>query len=125
MENLRKIRELRNKSQLQLSMALEISQESISKYETGNAFPSREILIKLADYLNCSIDYLLNRTDNPNINKDKISKEDEKIENLIFRYKSLSDENKNKLEGCLLALEQEEKRKDDVLKDIEELFDDD
>lgn len=32
MENLRKIRELRNKSQLQLSMALEISQESISKY---------------------------------------------------------------------------------------------
>ena len=111
MENLRKIRELRNKSQLQLSMALEISQESISKYETGNAFPSREILIKLADYLNCSIDYLLNRTDNPNINKDKISKEDEKIENLIFRYKSLSDENKNKLEGCLLALEQGEKRK--------------
>ena len=45
------------------------------------------------------------------MNKEKISKKDEKIENLIFRYKSLSDENKNKLEGCLLALEQEEKRK--------------
>lgn len=109
MENLRKIREKRNINQLKIAMDIGITQESISKYETGNAFPSKEILIKLADYLNCSIDYLLNRTDNPNINKDKISKEDEKIENLIFRYKSLSDENKNKLEGCLLALEQEEK----------------
>lgn len=109
MENLKKIREKRNINQLKIAMDIGITQESISKYETGNAFPSKEILIKLADYLNCSIDYLLNRTDNPNINKDKISKEDEKIENLIFRYKSLSDENKNKLEGCLLALEQEEK----------------
>ncbi len=109
MENLRKIREKRNINQLKIAMDIGITQESISKYETGNAFPSKEILIKLADYLNCSIDYLLNRTDNPNINKEKISKEDEKIENLIFRFKNLSDENKNKLEGCLLALEQEEK----------------
>ena len=109
MENLRKIREKRNINQLKVAIDIGITQESISKYENNSAFPSREILIKLADYFNCSIDYLLNRTDNPNINKDKISKEDEKIENLIFRYKSLSDENKNKLEGCLLALEQEEK----------------
>ena len=111
MENLKKIREKRNINQLKIAMDIGITQEAISKYETGNAFPSKEILIKLADYFNCSIDYLLNRTDNPNMNKEKISKKDEKIENLIFRYKSLSDENKNKLEGCLLALEQEEKRK--------------
>lgn len=109
MENLRKIREKRNINQLKLAMDIGITQESISKYETGNAFPSRDILLKLADYLNCSIDYLLDRTENPNINKDKISTEDENIENLIFRYNRLSDENKNKLEGCLLALEQEEK----------------
>lgn len=108
MENLKKMREKRNKSQLQISMALEISQESVSKYETGNAFPSKNILIKLADYLDCSIDYLLGRTDNPNLNTDKISKEDSETENLIFRYKKLSDSNKNKLDGCLLALEQEE-----------------
>lgn len=109
MENLRKIREKRNKSQLQLSIALEVSQESISKYETGSAFPSKDILIKMADYLNCSVDYLLGRTVNPNINRDTVSTENEKIENLIFRYKRLSNENKNKLDGCLLALEQEKK----------------
>ena len=109
MENLRKIREKRNINQLKIAMDIGITQESISKYETDNAFPSKEILIKLADYLNCSIDYLLDRTNNPKINKDNISIEDENIENLIFRYKKLSDENKNKLEGCLLALEQEQK----------------
>ena len=59
MENLRIIREKRNINQQKIAVELEISQESISKYENGNAFPSREILIKLADYLNCSIDYLL------------------------------------------------------------------
>lgn len=111
MENLRIIREKRNINQQKIAVELEISQESISKYENGNAFPSREILIKLADYLNCSIDYLLGRTDNTSLNKEKISTEDEKIENLIFRYNKLSDENKNKLEGCLLALEQEENKK--------------
>jgi len=111
MENLRKIREQRNINQLKLAMDIGITQESISKYENGNAFPSKDVLIKLADYLRCSIDYLLNRTDNPNVNKDKISIEDEELENLIFRYNRLSDENKNKLEGCLLALEQEENKK--------------
>ncbi len=111
MENLRIIREKRNINQQKIAVELEISQESISKYENGNAFPSKEILIKLADYLNCSVDYLLGRTDNPIVNKEKLSAEDEEIKNLIFRYNKLSNENKNKLEGCLLALEQEENKK--------------
>lgn len=111
MENLKKIREKRNINQLKLAMDIGITQESVSKYETDNAFPSKDILIKLANYFNCSIDYLLDRTDNPNVNKNNYSKENEEIETLIFRYNRLSKENKNKLEGCLLALEQEENKK--------------
>lgn len=111
MENLRIIRDKRNINQLKLALEIGVTQESISKYENDTTFPSKDILIKLANYLNCSIDYLLGRTDNPNLNKEKVSNEDEKIENLIFRYNKLSDENKNKLEGCLLALEQEENKK--------------
>ena len=92
-------------------MDIGITQESISKYETGNAFPSKDVLIKLADYLNCSIDYLLDRTDNPNLNKDSSNTENENVENLIFRYNNLTDENKIKLEGCLLAIEKEQNQK--------------
>lgn len=106
MENLRKIREERKVNQLKIAMDLEISQESISKYETGVAFPFKIILLKLADYFNCSIDYLMGRTDNPKINTDNLSAESERIENLIFRYNKLSEKDKNKLEGCLLAIEQ-------------------
>ncbi len=111
MENLRKIREKRNINQLKIAMDIGITQESISKYETGNAFPSKDVLIKLADYLNCSIDYLLDRTDNPNLNKDSSNTENENVENLIFRYNNLTDENKIKLEGCLLAIEKEQNQK--------------
>ncbi len=31
--------------------------------------PSAEVLEKIADYLDCSVDYLLGRTDNPEVNK--------------------------------------------------------
>lgn len=106
MENLRKIREKRNINQLKVAMDLEITQESISKYETNKAMPSSTVLIKLANYFNCSVDYLLDRTENPKMNIEKQSIEDEKIENLIFRFKKLSTENKNKLDGFLSALEQ-------------------
>ena len=111
MENLRKIREKRNINQLKVAMDLEITQESISKYESNKAMPSSTVLIKLANYFNCSVDYLLDRTENPKMNIEKQSIEDEKIENLIFRFKKLSTENKNKLDGFLSALEQEDNKK--------------
>lgn len=31
--------------------------------------PSAEVFEKIADYLDCSVDYLLGRTDNPEVNK--------------------------------------------------------
>lgn len=37
--------------------------------EKRNAKPSIEIVESIADYLDCSVDYLLGRTDNPEINK--------------------------------------------------------
>lgn len=111
MKNLRELREKRNINQLKIAVDLGITQESISKYETDNAFPSKDTLIRLAEYFDCSVDYLLDRTDNPNMNISKPLKEDEYIKNLIFRIKNLSSENIKRLEGCLLALEEEQKNK--------------
>ena len=44
---------------------LNMSQTGYSKYETGENDIPTEILIKLAEFYNTSIDYLLNQTDNP------------------------------------------------------------
>lgn len=58
-----------NITQKQLSDFLGISERSYQNYEYGNREPSFDITIKLSDYLNVSIDYLLGRTNNPNSHK--------------------------------------------------------
>ncbi len=43
-----------------------IDQALISKFENGERIPPTDTLILLADFFNTNIDYLLDRTDNPN-----------------------------------------------------------
>ncbi len=50
-------------------MDLSMSQNTISRYETGEREADYKTLILFADYFNVSIDYLLGRTENPKINK--------------------------------------------------------
>ena len=50
-------------------MELGMNQNSISRYESGEREADFQTLIQLADYFNVSIDYLLERTDNPKINR--------------------------------------------------------
>ena len=66
---LRGLRKSKGISQLKLAMDLSMSQNSISRYETGAHEADYATLIKIADYFNVSIDYLLERTDNPEINR--------------------------------------------------------
>ena len=65
-ENLKKIRIERGMTQIALQMQTGIEQALISKYETGERIPSTETLIILADFFNTNIDFLLDRTNNPN-----------------------------------------------------------
>lgn len=46
-------------------MDLNMNQNTISRYETGSHQADYATLIKFADYFNVSVDYLLERTDNP------------------------------------------------------------
>ena len=56
-------------SQLKLAMDLCLSQNTVSRYETGEREADYRTLILLGDYFNVSIDYLLGRTDNPRMNR--------------------------------------------------------
>lgn len=66
---LKYLREQRGITQLKLAMDLNLNQNSISRYEKGVREADYKTLIILADYFNVSIDYLLERTDNPIFNK--------------------------------------------------------
>ena len=67
--NLKKIRKEKGISQLKLALDLNTSQNTISRYETGEREPGICELIKIADYFDVSIDYLVGRTQNPKINR--------------------------------------------------------
>lgn len=96
MDNLKEIRKRKNLTQVRLSIDMEVSQELISQYEKGVSLPTVSNLIKLANFFNCSTDYLLGLTNNP---KKIISLTQSEIENQCFldKYHSLPKENQEHL----------------------------
>ena len=56
-------------TQISVQMKTGIEQALLSKFENGERVPPTETLVKLADFYNVSIDYILCRTNNPEINK--------------------------------------------------------
>ncbi len=67
--NLSELRKRRGITQIALQMATGIEQSLISKFENGERVPPTETLMILADYYNVSMDYIMGRTENPEINK--------------------------------------------------------
>ena len=61
---LKELRIKRGISQLKLAMDLNMTQNTISRYETGEREPGINELIKIADYFDVSIDYLVGRHQN-------------------------------------------------------------
>ena len=68
-KNLRGIREDRDLKQKDIAKYLNVSQNTYSQYETGVISLTAEILIKLSEYYKVSIDYLLDRTNKPEVNQ--------------------------------------------------------
>ena len=52
-------------TQLKLGKELQIPQSSLNRYEHNDSSPSYELLVRIADYFDVSLDYLLGRTDAP------------------------------------------------------------
>lgn len=64
-KRIRDMREDRDLTQKQMGEILSCSQRVYSNYERGELDIPTEILIKLANYYDVSVDYILGRTDNP------------------------------------------------------------
>lgn len=75
-EKIYKFRKEKGLSQEELADQLNVSRQSISKWETDNGYPETEKIIKMAKIFNVTIDYLLNNEND----KSKI----EKIDNGIY-----------------------------------------
>lgn len=82
MSRLKKLMEERGVSQKTLALELDIPQPVISRWTTGQRSPSKQNVIRLADYFGVNADYLLGLTDDStrrSPTKDHISDEDVKF----------------------------------------------
>ncbi|MDE5984906.1 MAG: helix-turn-helix domain-containing protein [Eubacterium sp.] len=72
MAKYQRIKDLRtnnNFTQAQIAEYLHVKQSTYSQYETGSRDISVNAIDKLSDFYNVSIEYILGRTNNPELNK--------------------------------------------------------
>ena len=67
MDNLRIRRKEKGFTCESLGKLINVQKSAVSKYERGEIQPSKEVLLKLAKILDCSTDYLLGRSNTPNV----------------------------------------------------------
>ena len=67
--NLKELRKSKGYTQIALQMKTGIEQALLSKFENGERVPPTETLLRLAEFYDVSIDYILCRTDNPRVNR--------------------------------------------------------
>ena len=66
---LKELRKSRGYTQIFLQMQTGIEQALLSKFENDERTPPTETLVRLAEFYNVSIDYILYRTNKPEVNK--------------------------------------------------------
>lgn len=87
--NLKILRAQHGMSQAELANALKIKQNTLSNYENGTTQPEISLILKIADFFNCSVDYLLGHQANNVIYIDSLTSVQKKLVELIQK---LNDE---------------------------------
>lgn len=99
-----------NRTQEEVAKSLGLNRASYSHYETGRYEPNLEMLNKMADYFDVSLDYLLNRSDEPK-NNDELEPDIRMISRAAQR---MNTENREKMLKILrLTFEEEFEEEDD------------
>lgn len=103
-ERIKKLRDEKNISQIDLAEYLGISQQALSKWENNKTEPDNDSLIKIAQYFNVSTDYLLGNSESRN-NLQPYESELEKV--LFSKAKELSDEDKRTVLSVINAIKRD------------------
>ena len=112
MNRIKSLRKEFNMGQQELADKIGVAKSTIAMYENGTRKPSIKVLFKLSDIFNCSIDYILGKSNIRNPNNVELSDLDIAFATGI---KGLNKENqetlKNIIDGLLLKQQIEEKNK--------------
>lgn len=84
-------------TQLQLSIDLGVTQETISAYEHGRHLPSLTALMKMSEIFDASMDYIMGLSPVRHTQTTAYTIEDEQRDTLIHLYQRLGSKNKSRL----------------------------
>lgn len=113
---LKLLRERSGKNQVSVASDLSVSQSTIGNWESGSRTPDAQMLVRIADYYNCSLDYLLGRSDTLHGSASPVLTEKEEMDiakelddilsgmntdSLMFDGEPLDDETKELLRSSL------------------------
>ncbi|WP_247926137.1 helix-turn-helix domain-containing protein [Streptococcus parasanguinis] len=103
-ERLKELRKQAHLTQVELAKRLGIGQSSYADWERGKKKPTQENLVKIAQILNVSVDYLVGNSENKDEDLDNIE--------LLFRMnsKGLTDEEKEVFKKELIEFMEERKK---------------
>ena len=92
-QRIRELREEKGISMMTLAKAIGVSDTAVCKWEKQDSEPKLSYIAKLAEYFNCSADYIIGRSDDfgAYIQKDKPDGEEKQI---LSTYRSLSPQMK-------------------------------
>lgn len=94
--NLKKLREDASISQKALADAIGVSQQSVNKYENHNIEPDIETLIRIADFFETSVDYLIGHTSvRRKIEEVHIFELNERESKVMEQYRTLTTKQKS------------------------------
>lgn len=105
-----KLKELRTKHNLRqedLAKVLKVTQRTYSGYELGQTEPNSQTLIRLADFYQVSVDYILDHEIQDNIDTSAFSYTKKEC---VAKIKELSEDNANVLLGYLTHILQTQKK---------------
>ncbi len=101
-------------TQEELAKQIGVERSSIGKYESTETIPSPDILLKLANLFNCSVDYLLGRND-----KEKPTEMEKSLPDIMYRYNELSDDQQREVIAFMeFKLAQQTKKPDIIIGQI-------
>lgn len=105
MKNLKSIIDSKGYTYTKVAMDAKVSTATINAYISGTKIPSLPTLISLSNSLNCSIDFLIDRSDNPIRNEDSQSiSKDRELNQLVQTIISLPKEKRTLVEAFIKGL---------------------
>ena len=100
-KNLKKLRQESGISQQGLADVILVSQQSVNKYENKDVEPDVTTLIKIAEYFDVSLDYLVGRTEIREMaDRDRMSDLSSDEAKAVREYRKLTDKQKK----CIIEL---------------------